>query len=175
MKHLILLLVFSGITLIANAQVKWDDNRPLVWSDFKGPVDESKTYSAFTHALCKYSYHWRRTGNTYTVKVKLESYFDEQTSWSRSEKQSDALLKHEQLHFDINELFMRKMMIAFNEKIYTSNYAGELKEIFAQYLKDVQAMQDQYDLETAHSRIRDKQLEWEASIHNQLLETPSYN
>ena len=35
-------------------------------------------------------------------------------------------------------------------------------------------MQDKYDEETNHSRIKDKQLEWEAKIKEELKQAPLY-
>jgi len=177
-KNLILrsfVLLLYLLPLFANAQsVKWNPNRPLKWSDFAGVVDESIHQDAFTHCTTKYTCHWTRRNNHYQFNFTLNSGFDSQSSWCRKGKQTDLLLKHEQLHFDIHELYTRKIFIALNQGTYTDNYKNEIETIFRKMLKECQAVQDRYDDETDHSRIRDKQLEWEARIKAELIKAPLY-
>jgi FtsZ-binding cell division protein ZapB len=172
MRCLFLLLVLFYTAQSTKAQIKWSADRPLVWDDFKGPIDQSSEHTASTYGQYKYSYMCHRTGDKYAVKVKLDSWFDESISWKKPDKLSDALLKHEQIHFDIHELYARKMEKAFNDYKYTSDYQNELKDIFQKYLEEERSMQAQYDSETNHSKIKDKQLEWEERVYNLLLKNP---
>lgn len=178
MKNLILktaLIFLLSIPTFANAQlVKWDTNRPLVWSDFVGGVDENIHHDAFTHCTINYSYHWTKRNGQYQFTFTIKSGFDPQTSWCRPGKQTDLTLKHEQLHFDIHELYARKISMALNQFAYTDNFKNETEGIFRNLLKECQAMQDKYDEETNHSRIKDKQLEWEAKIKEELKQAPLY-
>lgn len=75
-------------------------------------------------------------------------------------------LSHEQLHFDITELFRRK----FNTLV-TDNAENEEKvsEIYRQIAKDCERYQNLYDAETDHSRNIKKQNEWITVVENALL------
>jgi hypothetical protein len=64
---------------------------------------------------------------------------------------------------------MRK---AFNEYAYTSDCESETKGIFEKYMQEERDMQAQYDEETDHSKIKDKQMEWEKKVEDLLQEYP---
>ena len=90
-------------------------------------------------------------------------------------KSTDSLiLKHEQLHFDIAEVFARKL----REKIKNHNkeffdlesYNKEIDLIYQRYF----LYQERYDRETKHSLNIDKQNEWEEKINLNLLSSTSY-
>jgi len=169
----LLLLLFFAVTYVrVQAQIKWSENRMLSWSDFDGPVDYSYHHSAQTHCFIKYTYHHRYINDTHLVTFKVESLFDPNISWSIREMQSSDVLKHEQLHFDINELYARKLLQALNAQTYTSNYKEEIKAIFGRIMDEAHDTQDRYDEETDHCRIKSKQQEWELNIKEQLQQMP---
>jgi hypothetical protein len=173
--HYALLLSLLIIPGALHAQfIKWNADTKLEWSDFKGKIDESNPYFANTMSYTKYAYQPIVNNGVFTLTFTIENSFDQKQSWSRKDKQTPALLAHEQLHFDISELFARKLMVAFNSFKYSANYQSEVSKIFAQNVKEKRAMQEKYDTETNHSINKEKQQEWETYVKEQLKQIPSY-
>ncbi|GAB3928391.1 hypothetical protein GCM10028827_22170 [Mucilaginibacter myungsuensis] len=129
---------------------------------------------AFTHVDVGYSYDPEFVDGNYKLRFKVENNFLKKTSWVQKDKQTENLLGHEQLHFDINEYFTRKLYWELTNKSYTANYQQEVRDIFASITKRLTAQQLQYDLDTKHSIDREKQADWEAVVKQQLTETPTY-
>jgi len=77
-------------------------------------------------------------------------------------------LKHEQLHFDIAELFSLRLKGLFENYNYTEDFEYEIQLLFDEKKREYQLMQRQYDEETNHSRVKKKQKEWESYISSEL-------
>lgn len=165
-----LLVVLGNSDLYA--QINWDEKRPLTWKDFGSAMDSSSKHYANTKTSVNYQYHVHGNNNVYTLTFTIECLFLPNGSWYKHYKQTDALLHHEQLHFDIQELFARKLLAAFNEKTYTDNYVKEVKTIYNSIAKEASNMQERYDEETRFSENRSEQLKWDKLVHKQLEQNP---
>lgn len=104
---------FGQETIIENdTLVLWVKNRPLVWKDFKGktkpPKNEYGVYTAAETAAGPVFVH-RMDKNGNMIPYPL-NYFYKFLSWSISN--DSLLLIHEQLHFDISEVYIRKLRMA---------------------------------------------------------------
>jgi hypothetical protein len=90
-------------------------------------------------------------------------------SWAKRSSNAylDYALNHEQYHFNITELHTRQLnrYIAENPEESESLYLLRLGSINI----DLRKMQRQYDLETNHSLVFDKQRRWEFKIDSLLL------
>lgn len=93
-------------------------------------------------------------------------------SWSHYNGDDAYLLKHEQLHFDINELFTRKFAAAVNATVFTDNFRSEIQEIFNKNWAERCAMESRYDAESEHSRNSKMQYRWQLFVYLQLLHLP---
>lgn len=167
----LLLTVLLGFSTAAFAQPKdckdclvWSADRPLTWQDFKGRPSASSPNKAMTDSGMSISF----TCEGGQAEVSLGCYFKKGSSWTKT-TESDRLLKHEQLHFDITELFTRKLRKQVSEldadcermhraiqKLYDDNY-----EAYAKF-------QAQYDKETRHSILEEEQLRWEKLVSDEL-------
>jgi hypothetical protein len=135
MKYLALFFITMLVSIYTKAQLVWDKNRPLTWNDFAGPVDRSSPFSAESRCKVTYAFAVRNSGNNYDVSFKAESLFIPQESWSRPERRSPELLRHEQLHFDISQLYTFRLLKALQSRRYNANYKEEIKTIISTYLK----------------------------------------
>src|SRR5438552_4474997 len=85
--------------------IVWNKNRQLTWNDYKG-----KPQKRFAAASTVYSMGRKvlkeKDG---TVAARIQAYFYCNDSWKKSDWINDEVLKHEQKHFDIVELFSRKI------------------------------------------------------------------
>ena len=178
MKRKILILIFTiGLPACQLlAQIPWQQGRQLTWGDFQGSPDPKSDFWAFTRYNINYKYNWDGSG---TITFNFNCTFNENESWKRPEKKlTEKLLRHEQLHFDVAELYTRKMRQAFAGYVafhkHTGSSDGDLKAIFAKLLAESQKYNDDYDRETDHSKIVAKQAEWDARITDELNRFSAY-
>jgi predicted secreted Zn-dependent protease len=80
------------------------------------------------------------------------------------------ILSHEQLHFDISELFARKMKRSIDRHHFSSEVKSEIREIYLEIIEEMRAFQNRYDQETNYSRSVEKQEEWNRMIAAALRE-----
>jgi len=138
-------------------------NRPLTWDDFKGTPGTNSSAAAFTVWNITYSLGGISfKGDTIKISkflVKLE--FDEKQSWSKPEKQTDVLLKHEQGHFDLGLICQREMIRQFNNAVFLkSDFQNKIQNIFSSILDKYHLLGLKYDEETDHSRNQAAQDKW---------------
>ena len=146
--------------------IEWNEEKQLKWSDFKGtpkPLsrNEALTDSGMSIAL-------KCDNNTSEVTVKC--FFDRTKSWTKDNK-SAYLLAHEQLHFDITELFVRKLRMQLAK---LGNDCKQLNTHIENYYnknyKEYVAYQAAYDSESKHSISKQKQAYWERKVAEELKE-----
>jgi hypothetical protein len=91
-------------------KILWSSKKKLVWDDFKGIPDTSSTnIGALTSSEIEIVYNETING---VPKYLLKCHFIKSKSWTRVN--DIPTLLHEQLHFDIDELFTRKVRKAFD-------------------------------------------------------------
>lgn len=147
----------------------WSKKRKLTWNDFK----EVKKDTIFTDLAESYTeikmIPYLFKPNVYSYKVF--ACFHKNKSFTNNT--SDYLLNHEQLHFDITELFARKIRKEIQIQESKSSYVDYLS-IYKKEHKAYRLYQNLYDAETFHSTNFEKQKKWEISIDNQLEELKGY-
>ena len=170
----ILLLLFSlrlfpQAAADENVLLEWNEFYDLTWDDFRGNPGEGAIGDAGTAV--------KITAKPYYVKKQVQydvtAYFDRGKSWSRGK--SDALLKHEQLHFDIAELYARKI----RKKIIELSLRGEddlsvFNSAIRRILEESNEADQRYDLETLHGALQKKQALWEKQVKEQLQGLKDY-
>lgn len=148
----------------------WRFNRKLTWEDFKcAPVRNTEAVALTSTSL----------GITYKVKNRQFIYdincaFAKQHSWGLMK--TPYILAHEQGHFDITEIYARKLHqqmqdYRFNEK----SFKQDISAIYQQIVKEKEACQERYDHETDHSRKKVRQEEWQVRIEALLEDTDGYH
>ncbi|NOT76894.1 MAG: DUF922 domain-containing protein [Cyclobacteriaceae bacterium] len=176
MRLLLLLLIFYCLWASDNNSVNsicWSENYKLTWRDFKGVPD---TTTSFVNMKAATAYQLKRD---YLIESGFPSYrikavFQRQKSWTRDTLSID-LLSHEQRHFDIVELYARKMRegvsrLRLNKIREEQRYA----ELIATSLKELKAYQREYDKETQNGVIDFIQTEWDSKITKQLRALEKY-
>ncbi len=180
MKFIGLLILFVLVIVIDsfsqnNNQISWSENCRLEWSDFKGKKLEGfKTqFGVNPTALSALYIEWFSASGT-SKDYTLCAYFDMNRSWSGDT--TDLLLEHEQIHFDIYELYARKMRKVVDSLrnnnvhdslIYNHDCINELDEDLSAYSHD-------YDKETRHGLLNTVQKEWKDKVLNELYTLKKY-
>ena len=146
-------------------------NRPLTWVDFKGEPDKGSSYDANTYWTITYNIKGisfrEDTANISGFSIILS--MQEKLSWSKPEKQTNILLKHEQGHFDLALICQREIMRQINGTIFfKADFKEKIPTIFSTILKKYQLLESKYDEETNHSKNQAAQDTWNNFFANKL-------
>ena len=150
--------------------IPWKPDGKLQWSDFKGRPLKTEWAAATTASGISYEFSTSGPPEQMVVHFKVQTYFYPQKSWYRPELVDSNVLSHERLHFDITELFARKMRKQLRETVFTKNIKEEVRAIYRQILKECNAFQNKYDHQTNFSRNVEQQLIWNQKIAEALNE-----
>jgi len=159
-----LLLGFFGFAQEIEEGVPWSDDIRLNWTDFKGKVPLAEESAATTASGISYSYSANLLHHEVKLDFEVNAYFYPKESWYRPKLCDENTLAHEQLHFDITEVFARKMRDKLRRTSFSDDVKAEVRKVYADILKELQTYQERYDWETNFSRNREKQLEWNQKI-----------
>lgn len=149
--------------------MRWDSNSRLTWADYKAKPEPGSDAAAITTTYLGIEYNFNRNGFSYRIHCK----FSKNRSWGLHK--TDYILSHEQGHFDIAEIYARKLHKEMSEyKFNNKTYQQDLKAIYDRLMKEKEATQARYDSETNHSINRTKQAEWLRKIQQELDEYVDY-
>lgn len=175
MKHF---LVALSLCLLAftpvqdEVRISWTQDLQLTWDDFQGTPQYGTTYVASTNSGLSFKYGYKVINGSPTSDFNFEvtSFFYPELSWYVADRVTPRVLKHEQTHFDISELHARMLRKRIAEYNFSSNVKAELDALYDSIEAERRALQKQFDLETDHSTLRDKELEWEQKIAELLIQ-----
>lgn len=165
-----LLFIFLNFIESENSIVKWQERPQVVWSDFQGKPDLNSPFDAQVYSGMQYAMSYHEHDGIMKLDIDVHAFFNPTMSWSKKEKRSDYLLRHEQLHFDISELYARKLKKELEQFEFESskNPSKEIEHIFERLNKERKEMQKKYDQETDHSKNSASQLKWDKKISEAL-------
>lgn len=97
-----------------------------------------------------------------TLRVRINA----RRSWVVTSRRSNALLAHEQGHFDLTGLCYRDLVAAIKSARRNSRSAlvAEVRRLLREYDQRSDRLSVDYDAATRHGLDSDKQTAWEASI-----------
>mgnify|MGYP003653006177 CR=1 FL=1 len=168
--HFILILL--ALLTISNVQsqevVSWEPNFRFTWSDFKGAVPVTSGAAATTASGLTYRFFTFYENDELHVDYKVFAYFYPTKSWYKPALCNDITLLHEQLHFDITELYARKLRKKLAETKFTENVKEEIRKIYKATIRQLNDFQNKYDSETNYSRNLPVQELWVKEIESAL-------
>ncbi|MEJ2584041.1 MAG: DUF922 domain-containing protein [Robiginitalea sp.] len=168
---LLMLYVLSGPVAQEKEGIPWKVDRKLSWADFKGIPPETKSVAATTASGISYSYKTQGPRGRYRLDYQVNAFFYPYKSWYHPDLCDSVVLSHEQLHFDISELYARRMRHLLEDQIFGPDVRAEVRRIFKQVNRELSEFQDRYDRETDYSRDREAQVRWNAEISRRLAST----
>lgn len=171
LKYILFLTLFlMGGSLFSQEEemIPWTVERKLEWTDFKGKPFKTAWAAAVTASGITYQFSSVVENGNVNLDINISTFFYPTESWFQPKLANGVILSHEQLHFDISELFARKMRKRVDEATFTKNVKSEIKKIYRDVLKELSAFQKKYDYETNFSRNLEKQLEWNEQISEAL-------
>jgi hypothetical protein len=150
----------------------WNEARALTWSDFKGKPARRFSVASTNYDIIKSIF---KKGES-TLEINIKAVFFKKKSWKKKGKVNDLVLIHEQKHFDIVELFARKL----RKKIISCNYLSykdcqiKIDSLYNQNDKAMDVYQDKYDYETDGSLNGNMQRQWNIKIDNELKKLQAF-
>lgn len=173
MKFIITLCLFFSTLNPLNLEeekISWNEEYKLTWSDFKATQQSINGSVASTSSGIAYAvtYTYDASKNIVDYSTQVSCNFYPYKSWYNKKDSSAYILKHEQTHFDISELFARKLKKQFSEINEKKNIDKKLTKIFYKVEEERQKTQIEFDNETNHSINKIQEKEWETYIVTQL-------
>jgi len=180
----------TGICLVLSATGLFSQQSALVeyaavtqfnWSMFKGKVNMQhlNDMGDNTQAVTVSNLSYATSEITATsAKVKIVAEFNPMESWTRYPKmeRQEIALDHEKRHFDITEIYARKIRKAIASAHFTSgNFNNSLNSLFKDLTSQHRAEQNKYDHETRHSMDTAQQQKWDKWIDEQLESLSNYS
>lgn len=149
--------------------IPWTSERKLNWSDFLSQPEMNTDAVASTSTSLGLTY--KADGSD--LKYEITCYFTKPKSWGLLK--TEYILAHEQAHFDITELYARKLYQSLQEyKFNQKTYKKDIKDLYQQIVEEKEEMQEAYDGQTDHSRNRKVQEQWLEKINQLLVDTEVY-
>lgn len=157
--------------------LQWTPAKKLVWDDFKAEAPRSR-FAAYTFTVITMDYSIKSSGKALQANFTITSAFNRQRSWVKntSDAKTDAILQHEQLHFDIAELSARKLRKKLSElKLTRERYSKQIQSAYDEVIAAGEAMQKSYDEETEHGLLHEVQQAWSEKIAHALQDYTNYS
>ncbi|MGB0838604.1 MAG: hypothetical protein ACPGXL_00615 [Chitinophagales bacterium] len=166
-----LIKTVSSEDLLPDNRQLWAANDRLVWEDFQGTPDQRYPHVA---ALTASSITYKYSCEDGVISYEVEAIFRKDESWVRDENRTPYYLQHEQLHFDVTELYARKIRQSLGEKFFSCEQTAEFETLIEEHLEAWRIMEKKYDLETRYSNDKQMQKNWYVTVQTDLMEYTAY-
>ena len=144
-------------------------NRRLTWSDFKSIPDKNSRFAAEIFPFFSFEQNSSVVDGTIHVNIVPKVYMVKSFSWVKDHARNAFTLNHEQRHFDIvkiaAERFRKKIA---KEMLTVDNYQGILSVEYLQILREMNALQKEYDNDTKHGTDMASQNRWNSRIDSEI-------
>ena len=162
---LVLHLALTSSPLLAQTSddnfLVWQDGVSLGWDDFRGqPGAASRPYQG---AESRLTIALRFSCTNSIPDLEVWAGFDRTNSWARPNMPA-SLLEHEQVHFDIAEMYARETRREFRDVRNPCGNPSAVKEL-SDHNNEISALAQQtYDEETMHGTLPEAQAVWARRI-----------
>lgn len=153
----------------------WRDDLKLTWNDFKGEKNRETDAVAITASGITFSYSVRKSNiRIVDFKANIEAHFYPNRSWVNKQLADNYILAHEQLHFDITELHVRKFRRQVSAVKVSQNLGSVLDKLHLDINRELATMQNQYDIESNNSINKEAQAKWIIFVAKELKKYAAY-
>ena len=169
-KHLIFCLMFLFVGNSSNEEtMTWDASRKLTWEDFKADPNLESDAAALTASGITFGYSVKTSGRRIIdFTTSVEAHFYPNKSWYLKGKGDNHILKHEQLHFDITELYARKFREQLTRLQVNQNVMKQMNRLHITINDALNETQKRYDEQSNHSINIEMQKQWVSFIATEL-------
>ena len=175
-KHLIICLTFFFFSQNPNEEsMTWSELRRLTWTDFKGDVNPNSDAVALTASGIIFGFSVSTSGSRIVdYSTSVDAHFYPNKSWYNKEEADDYILEHEQLHFDITELYTRKFRERLTKLSVNQNIRKQLKQLHTSINEELNETQKRYDEQSVHSINTEVQKQWRELITSELAKLSQF-
>lgn len=171
--------VWANIYKVSNvknyeAEIEWTPDRKLTWDDFKGKPDTENFPNALAVTNSAIGFESGSFSPFKDGKLFVRNMFNNYGSWVLPKGKTDNVLRHEQVHFDITEIYTRKLRKLLIDANVTTKSSSRAYVIFDSIKREWQDRQDDYDHETKKGFNKETQEEWEAYVKLELIKFDLY-
>ena len=171
------LLLFTGLLVVPvnDEVISWRDDLKLTWNEFKAPPKKNGSAVAVTASGITFEFSVKETdARIVSYEAHVYAHFYPHKSWYVKEESNDHILAHEQLHFDITELYARKFRKQIAQLKVSNNLKSELRALHEKINREVAIAQNTYDRESNNSLNKEFQAKWENHVKNELAKLDAY-
>lgn len=161
MNHVVVRFAPRNTAFKGDDTLLWNPDQKLVWSDFKGKAPHPSSYSAQSNCIYALTTQQDFSSDTMLLTSVLTPCFTRKASWVESGAEQERLLEHEQLHFDLCELYARKFRKRLTQTpLSILDFDREIQALFGQLWNEYRSAQELYDEQTKHGTLYDLQMRW---------------
>lgn len=140
-------------------EISWHLKRRLKIENFKANTDK-RPFQAATYSMIRY--YASSSIISGKPKAYIQSVFNSDLSYFKRSDHDAYVLHHEQLHFDITEIYARKFRkIIIENNLSFIEFSDQHNSIFTKIQEELALKQDEYDSEVYEDRtLQDKWNDW---------------
>lgn len=176
---LIIIFMFISINIFSqkidlnDSLIYWNENYYLKWSNYKIFSSDSTNFQGESAVSClNFTVDFDFENDS--ISFKINNYFNRNKSWVLKNSLTDDLLQHEQLHFNIDQLYVRKMRKKVIELRISKAEEAKYYQVINELIQERNIVQKEFDDETAHSLVTKNQKKWELKICKELVDLKKY-
>ncbi len=148
---------------------QWHEHGKLSWDDFKGAVNAARDESAAA-TCCSIGFKTNTSGPGSKPEIIVYNTFYTNKSWVRPDAKLESILEHEQGHFDLCEVYTRKLKKCMNGiDPDAPGMKEELMRIYSELSNEYEMRQQAYEQETMHGTNIAEQKKWQTMIASDLI------
>lgn len=172
------IFLFLSIVLLSTSNevaISWRNNYKLSWEHFKGQPQKNTDAVAVTASGITFSYSLKhRNSEVIDFTANVEAHFYPEKSWYIKERANQYILAHEQLHFDITELHVRKLRHQISQVKINNFLKKTLDRLHQNSNEELAKMQKLYDTESHNSINTEAQTKWQKFVAKELEKYEAY-
>ncbi len=169
----VLTALIWGTNATSTDVIYWTTDYKLTWNDFEGDPNYKHDYKDISAITVSGIVDYRGCDEGKII-YKIKSYFEKKNSWVKLAGRNDHTLEHEQVHFDITELYARKLRKELSERAFACGEELAFETFVNDFLEGWQALQAEYDAETDFSNKHSAQHEWIGKVREELKTLEAY-
>lgn len=158
-------------------EITWSNKRKLTWEDFRAEK-KPPAYTATALSYCGIKYSAKSLTSLYANNTKyiVECIFYPEKSWVTNDvsQHTDEVLKHEQLHFDICEVYARRLYKELISAKLNAFNIDDANAVFQRIYAEYEERQIQYDEEVYSAADDEVQKKWDSDIAKELIVLAEY-
>jgi hypothetical protein len=160
----------TGTQVSQRDAILWSSTRRLAWSDYRARPAMARDQVAVSATSLLWGFHCTDAD----LEVQVAAAFFPNQSWVNSGlllSTDQHILQHERTHFDLAEVFARRMRRFFRMLPNPCEHTDDdLKLLGESFVQEEDAAQARYDLETSHGEDETAQARWDLFV-SQLLKS----